>query len=187
VLFVKGTYETRRGEPQILVNYIDKIDLEKLRAAHENLGMPRPFETEINEPMDFSYDPGFSEGINGYAGDEGPRQSAQMQRDGSVLMDSHMADNSPVLTLMTEEVKTGKGRILEITLHSTGSKQKDKWRLRQIYNFLISTPGDDRFSFICRENGDAYRFDFPNDCTDVNDAMLNEIHGMVGEANVKIL
>ena len=33
VLFIKGKLDTRRNEPQVLVDYIEKIDLEKLRSV----------------------------------------------------------------------------------------------------------------------------------------------------------
>jgi hypothetical protein len=51
---------------------------------------------------------------------------------------------------------------------------------------LVSTPGSGKFSIICRENGDAYRFDFPNDCTDISTALLDQLYGIVGEGNIKV-
>jgi DNA polymerase-3 subunit alpha len=51
---------------------------------------------------------------------------------------------------------------------------------------LTSTPGKDRFAFICKENGQSYRLDFPNDNTNINDSLLREVKGIVGESNVII-
>ena len=87
---------------------------------------------------------------------------------------------------LIENPSTKKCKVIEITLNSTGSKQKDTRRLRQIYGVLTSVPGNDQFAFLCREKGQTYRFDFPNNSTAVNDSLINELYGMVGEANVWI-
>ena len=189
VLFVKGTYETRRGEPQILVNYVEKIDLRKLQSAQEQIGRDIPVSDIAGDDPFFFDDEFFDDGLEGdqtsiqestdlIQDNNGPMQRLENQTQVSYSFDP------PLVNSGSEGHTNG---FVEITIQSTGSKQKDKRRLRQIFNLLVSTPGSDHFSFICRENGDAYRFDFPNDCTDLNSAMLERLWGIVGEANVKIL
>jgi len=39
---------------------------------------------------------------------------------------------------------------------------------------------------LCKENGQIYRIDFPNDSTAVNDSLVNELNGILGEVNVQI-
>ena len=73
-----------------------------------------------------------------------------------------------------------------ITLLSTGDKDRDNRRLSQIYGVLTSLPGKDQFAFLCRENGNIYRLDFPNDSTSVSRALLRELQGMVGETNISV-
>lgn len=73
-----------------------------------------------------------------------------------------------------------------IQLKSTGDKERDNRRLSQIYGVLTSIPGKDQFAFVCRENGNIYRLDFPNDSTSVSAALVKELKGMVGEANVSV-
>lgn len=73
-----------------------------------------------------------------------------------------------------------------IRLISSGDKQRDQRRLSQIYGLLTSIPGENRFAFVCCENGHSYRLDFPNDGTSVSDALIRELGGMVGEVNVTL-
>jgi len=85
-----------------------------------------------------------------------------------------------------EKTRNKKYKVIEITLNGTESKQKDIRRLRQIYGILTSIPGNDQFAFLCKENGQIYRIDFPNDSTAVNDSLVNELNGILGEVNVQI-
>lgn len=77
-------------------------------------------------------------------------------------------------------------RIIVIKLLSSGAKERDIRRIRQIYGVLTSIPGEDGFAFICQENGHSFRLDFPNDRTGISDSLTRELHGMVGEINVSI-
>jgi DNA polymerase-3 subunit alpha len=77
-------------------------------------------------------------------------------------------------------------KILLLQLTSSGSKDKDIRRLKRIHGFLTSTPGSDRFAIICKENGKSYRLEFPNDNTYINDSLLRELKGIVGESNVMV-
>ncbi len=83
-------------------------------------------------------------------------------------------------------IKPENSRILLLNLASCGSRERDNRRLKQIYGFLTSTPGKDRFAFICNENGQSFRLDFPNDNTSINDSLLREVRGIVGESNVEV-
>ena len=89
-------------------------------------------------------------------------------------------------TDILQETPTSKGRTVVIQLVSTADKERDHRRLKQIYGVLTSIPGQDHFTFICSENGNAYRLDFPNDNTSISDSLIKELQGMVGEANVSI-
>jgi len=81
---------------------------------------------------------------------------------------------------------SGEKRTVVIHLKSTGDKERDNRRLSQIYGVLTSIPGKDQFAFVCRENGNIYRLDFPNDSTSVTPTLVKELKGMVGEANVSV-
>ena len=188
VLVVKGIYETGRGEPQILVNVVEKIDLAMLQSIQGQFGEDGKAEQILDEDPAFIFDDDYFEDFS----DQISQVDKPNKGNDTGFMDrstvSEKSEQMPAAPSLLTEKKVQQGnRLVEVTLLSTGSKQRDKWRLRQVYNVLIATPGNDHFSFVCKENGDACRFDFPNDSTEANDAMLQQIKGMVGEANVKII
>ena len=75
---------------------------------------------------------------------------------------------------------------LVVHLRSSGVKDRDIRRIRQIYGLLTSLPGDDGFAFECLENGHSIRLDFPNDRTSISESLQNELKGIVGENNFHI-
>jgi DNA polymerase-3 subunit alpha len=76
------------------------------------------------------------------------------------------------------------GKILVVRLKSSGSKSRDIRKLRLVYGVLTSIPGNDHFAFLCQENGDSIRMDFPNDRTHFCDSLKRELDGMVGDINI---
>jgi len=83
--------------------------------------------------------------------------------------------------------KEAKGvKTVLIRLSSTGDKERDQRRLSQIFAVLTSLPGNDHFAFICQENSSTYRLDFPNYRTSISDALIRELKGMAGEANISV-
>ena len=79
-----------------------------------------------------------------------------------------------------------KKKILVVQLRSSGVKERDIRRIRQIYGLLTSLPGNDGFAFECLENGHSFRLDFPNDKTNISESLQNELKGIVGENNFRI-
>jgi len=187
VLLIKGKYETRRNEPQILVDYIEKIDLDKLKKVKDQFKGRDIAEARIEEDFDFSYTDEINENPLAYTIQPQPTNQKIDAANGSEMYQNVQPSVAVTDQGVLELAKNNRdSKVIEIVLHGTGSNQNDKNRLRTIFNVLISTPGEDRFTLICRENGNSYRFDFPNDYTDVNDALLQQIIGMVGEANVHV-
>jgi len=77
-------------------------------------------------------------------------------------------------------------RLLVIRLVSSGSVDRDRRRLKQVYGVVASVPGEDRFAFVCKENGHSVRLEFPNSSTSISDSLIRELNGMVGEGNVTL-
>lgn len=84
------------------------------------------------------------------------------------------------------DASEGVHRILVVRLKSSGSKSRDIRKIRQVYGVLTSIPGNDRFAFICQENGDSVRMDFPNDRTHICESLTRELDGIVGKMNISI-
>ncbi len=198
VLFAKGTVDTERSNPKILVDFVEKIDLDKFSAAEQHLSESDTAQVNIGlengshgnsgliAETDFWNDHEFSNNASTekISGKSSGGEYAEVDEENNSRIE--LEDAGEGYQPLIENPNTKKCKVIEITLNSTGSKQKDTRRLRQIYGILTSIPGNDQFAFLCRENGQTYRFDFPNNSTAVNDSLINELYGMVGEANVRI-
>ena len=198
VLFAKGKVDTERSDPKILVDSVEKIDLDKfssaaphlaeIDSARENTGSDNGNygNSDLIKETDSWNDPEFSN--ISYAGNISKKSSGSefADIDEEHNLGNKLQDAGEGYQPLIENPSTKKCKVIEITLNSTGSKQKDTRRLRQIYGVLTSVPGNDQFAFLCREKGQTYRFDFPNDSTAVDDSLINELYGMVGEANISI-
>ncbi len=198
VLFAKGKVDTDRSAPKILVDYIEKIDLDGIASAdmhisesdvsRSNLEIDneRHRNSDLKTETDRWDDPVFSntsdsENISEISSDD---MYSEVDKDQKSRVE--VEDGGEGYQPFIEKTKIQKCKVIEITLNGTGSKQKDTRRLRQIYGILTSIPGNDQFAFLCKENGQIYRFDFPNDSTAVNDSLVNELNGLLGEVNVRV-
>jgi len=81
------------------------------------------------------------------------------------------------------QVTNAKGKSLTVIINATGKPDQDIRLLQQVYGMLRASPGDDRFTFLCRENGRDVVMDFPNDAIRITDDLLAKVHHLVGEEN----
>ena len=215
VLLVSGKADTERTDPKILVNKIEIMKLTDAQAeTRDEPPEPNPIERPAFEEDDVFFDPiqdmkqdlTQPERRPEFLPDDGPVEAAgsfQTPKQDIGGAPAPVALGSPVgVSLDVQEASTMQSeyitaaspaddpqediKILLLELASCGSKDRDVRRLKQIYGFLTSTPGKDHFAFICKENGKSYRLDFPNVNTYINDSLLNELKGIVGESNVMI-
>jgi len=210
VLLVKGKADNEKNDPKILVDKVEIIQLTDAAAApaeEENLPDSAPF--PYGEDFPFSdleiSDAGLGRGRQEAAlSANAPKSSAASSHEEKFepVIDTLVIENlvqtvvdAPIAPAVAERdesalafnpIKPEDSKILLLNLMSCGSREKDNRRLKQIYGFLTSTPGKDRFAFVCKENGQSFRLDFPNDNTSINDSLLREIKGIVGESNVMI-
>lgn len=77
-------------------------------------------------------------------------------------------------------------RMLTVILRSGGDKARDVLRLRRVHGLLQSYPGKDRFAFLLIEGGHTYSIEFPNATTGIHPELLQKLHQMVGEENIRI-
>ena len=198
VLFAKGKVDTDRSAPKILVDYIEKIDLDKISSADMHLSGSDTFQSNVgfdgerhaNLSLKTEADPWndhmFSNTPNSKNVSEKSSEDVYSGADKDHKPHVDVEDEREEYQPFIEKTNINKYKVIEITLVGTGSKEKDTRRLRQIYGILTSLPGNDQFAFLCKENGQTYRFDFPNDSTAVNDSLVNELNGMLGEVNVRV-
>ena len=186
VVFAKGNLDLSRGDPKMLVNHIEVINLKKLSSIpHVNTagqvaenGTTPAADPVMDVPWDDPQDTQYSTDTSI---DESP-PIVQNLPDPPKDIQEKQENYQP--RIAPNEVR--KGKKIEIILNSCGSKEKDTRKLKNVFGILTSIPGEDQFSFTCKENGKAYRIDFPNNKTSVSDALIQQISGMVGENNILV-
>ena len=216
VLLVTGKADTEKSDPKILVDKIEVLNLDEASGKNStgpvdaaspsaysggspvlemntamNIAAPTTAYRAAPEPEFIGMEEDF---MFGAFPDNGPTPNStstpapapKPEKHAPVVVEAapQQAQSSASDFPETEEEKERK--ILLLQLASCGSKDQDIRRIKHIYGFLTSTPGKDHFAFICKENGKSYRLEFPNDNTYINDSLLRELKGMVGESNVLV-
>jgi len=67
------------------------------------------------------------------------------------------------------------GRHIHITFRRTGDIERDKFRLREIFERVRDPRGRDEFSILVESNGQRYELAFPNDPCTVSERLVNEL------------
>jgi hypothetical protein len=71
---------------------------------------------------------------------------------------------------------SGNGRKLHITLRRSGNLDRDKFRLKEIYEFLCDPRGRDEFFIRLEYNSQIVQLAFPNDACTISERTLNELN-----------
>jgi hypothetical protein len=72
-------------------------------------------------------------------------------------------------------------RQITLSLHSTGSHERDKRRIKTLHGLLTAQPGQDKFSFQIFENDKGYLIDFPHHNTRICPELLEQIKNLIGK------
>jgi DNA polymerase-3 subunit alpha len=87
---------------------------------------------------------------------------------------------------ITEKRREHSPQQIIINLRSTGDKERDKRRIRNLFNTFISFYGDDRFSFQIFEAGKGHLIDFPSYTTMICPELLARLKKLIGEESWEI-
>ena len=87
---------------------------------------------------------------------------------------------------ITEKRRDHSPQQIIINLRSTGDKERDKRRIRNLFNTFISFYGDDRFSFQIFEAGKGHLIDFPSYTTMICPELLVRLKKLIGEESWEI-
>jgi DNA polymerase-3 subunit alpha len=66
-------------------------------------------------------------------------------------------------------------KLLVITFRRTNDVERDKFRLREIYETVRDPRGRDRFAIAIVDSGQTARLAFPNDLCSINERLINEL------------
>ncbi len=202
VVLVRGKADVEGMDAKVLVDEISRLEVDpdgdesdedpETSSGDDELGfMPQEFMDEQMIPMD----------------DEFMEDSApEVERGSSSTLDQDVGQKSTVeeeqgsYTTVERENTSGKNgasrfapvsivknnKNLTIVINASGKKDQDIRLLKQVYGMLRSSPGDDRFTLLCRENGRDVELDFPNDAIRISDDLLEKVNHLVGKENVHI-
>ncbi len=202
VVLVRGKADVEGMDAKVLVDEISRLEVDpdgdesdedpETSSGDDELGfMPQEFMDEQMVPMD----------------DEFMEDSApEVERGSSSTLDQDVGQKSTVeeeqgsYTTVERENTSGKNgasrfapvsivknnKNLTIVINASGKKDQDIRLLKQVYGMLRSSPGDDRFTLLCRENGRDVELDFPNDAIRISDDLLEKVNHLVGKENVHI-
>ncbi|MCC6147298.1 MAG: DNA polymerase III subunit alpha [Anaerolineaceae bacterium] len=92
----------------------------------------------------------------------------------------------PARTGVIEQLTESQPRMLTLVLRSTGEKNRDVRRLKNLYGQVLSCPGKDRFAFMMFENGHYYLVEFPNETTGITPELIRRLEEMLGKENVRV-
>ena len=67
------------------------------------------------------------------------------------------------------------GRHLHITFRRSGNLERDKFRLKEIYDYVRDPRGRDRFFIRLDFNGQAHELTFPNDACNVSERLVQHL------------
>ena len=92
---------------------------------------------------------------------------------------------APMVRLLNT-VDSSEIRLVTVTLKSSGEKDRDVRRMRQVHGVLNSFPGRDRFCFMVYERGFRHLLDFPNYTTNASNELVSQLAELVGRENIQI-
>jgi hypothetical protein len=75
---------------------------------------------------------------------------------------------------------------MTIVINASGKKDCDIRRMKQVFGILHTSPGEDKFTFVCQENGKEVELDFPNHYIHITPDLIQRVHQIVGDENVRI-
>ena len=80
--------------------------------------------------------------------------------------------------------KSGGGRRLIITFRRTGDVERDKYRLREIYEMVRDSRGHDSFTIKVESSGHAAELAFPNDNCRITKRLENDLKRLKLEVEI---
>jgi len=74
-----------------------------------------------------------------------------------------------------EAVHSTESRRLQITFRRSGNLDRDKFRLKEIYDYVRDGRGRDQFVIVLDANGKRYELAFPNDACTISERVVKEL------------
>jgi DNA polymerase-3 subunit alpha len=204
IVAIVGKYDEGRGDPQIIADDVS-VDFQTFSAVGE-----RPdFDESVpvwalmdDEPMPSSEVDDARDDVpddKPIVRDE-PVARAQVSPDvmpvavsnghAKEMNGQHVDDEPPPewakhadipLSLPDDVVVTeAKARTIYVTVDASDDVDKDRRRLKRIYNALVKFPGNDKFKIVLMRQTEPLLFKFPNYTTAICEELYCELEGIIG-------
>jgi DNA polymerase III subunit alpha len=192
-----GKVDTKRGDPQIICDSIEKqinvvtADVtQDLRNMMDNIPYwaldpdPEPFDEETGEVPAPMRTP------------EPELVAIAPATQGALAVPMPVIE--PQLTIPVPkpngragghpwEESSWEGRYwLMVYLQRSENAERDRRRLRRLHHILNSYPGKDRYTIVIEEETGPLKIEFPNHATDCCDSLINDLLAIVGEGNIDV-
>lgn len=194
VVIVRGKADVEGMDAKVLVDDIQKLEIDTNADDEEDL-----LQKSATDEWGLMHQDAYSEELMGSGGGFFDDLPQDMLLETDPLQNEPMAqEGEQPAPLTVEKIEKGvsegeagylpqvtnaKGKSLTVIINATGKPDQDIRLLQQVYGMLRASPGDDRFTFLCRENGRDVVMDFPNDAIRITDDLLVKVHHLVGEEN----
>lgn len=205
IVLISGRYDESRGDPQIIADW---LSLDFTAAATDDIPEPHhdvePAWAEADDkppdaimaalddapppsidelppepptPDEYEFADGSSNGSPAAASPDSRKEAPEDEPEW-VNGDSHLA-------LPGEEQAQEKApRAISVKLVTSGDPDRDRRKLQHIHNTLVSYPGRDRFRIIVMRADEPTPLDFPEQTTDICEALCNELVEIIGDAKL---
>jgi len=202
IVLISGRYDESRGDPQIIADRLEPeftaaaSDDEMPEARHDvepawaqaddkppdgilaALESPPPPSIDELPPEPPEYD------VADSSADGFPAASADGRKDEPVDDPEWVNGDSHLALPGEEKAKQKAPRAISVKLVTSDDPDVDRRKLQHIHNTLVSYPGRDRFRIVVVRAGDSTPLDFPEQTTDICDALRNELVEIIGDAKL---
>jgi len=201
IVLISGRYDESRGDPQIIA---DKLSLD-FNAALPADGIPEPYDDiepvwadSGDEPPDaimaaLESDPtGVGElppepplpaefEVVNAPSNGAPLDTSSVELDAEPDDEPEWVNGADHLALPGEEKAPERApRAISVMLATSEDPDRDRRKLQHIHNTLVSYPGVDRFRIVVLRGGDSTSLDFPDQTTNICEALCKDLVEIVG-------
>lgn len=193
VVLVRGKADVDGMEPKVLVNGVSLVHItetDELEETPSTQNEPVLGNTPPNAVADaYYYEGGYAEEPLGEMVFEpqGMEPVAAIESDAGDFPEESDSEASPDTNRTVEPPQEDiHRRCMTIVINASGKKDCDIRRMKQVFGILHTSPGEDKFTFVCQENGKEVELDFPNHYIRITPDLIQRVHEIVGDENVRI-
>ena len=206
IVLISGRYDESRGDPQIIadalsLDFTAAVAVDALSQPHDDF--EPAWAAEADEPPD-AFMSALEDAPSAELDELPPEPPPPDEFDLADAPKRHIrdedhphepdqeAEDEPAwvngdghLPLPGEEQSEEKApRTISVKLVTSDDAEKDRRKLKHIHNTLLSYPGVDRFRIVVVRDAESTPLDFPNQTTNICEALRNDLADIVGSVNL---